>query len=142
MPKAKMFQGKDVIDAKLPLKMSVRPHDIKSAKRRDPLSCAIARCAIRDKHVISARIGQKYALIEYSSHFERYVVNSQASRAIKEFDKSGTFIEGEYHLLPVPESMQLTGKSKHSKTTPPHTGGLATTRRKPTRNIFKAKECL
>ncbi len=144
MPTAKMYQGKEVHDAKLPLKMSVRPHDIKSAKRKDPLACAIARCAIRDKHVISARIGQKFALIEYSSHFERYKVNHPASKAIREFDKSGTFIEGEYHLLPISPSSVLTGKT-HSPRSPnekPHSGGISTIKRKATRNIYKAKECI
>lgn len=138
MPTAKMYHGKKVIDAHLPLKMHVKPDDIRSAKRRDPAMCAIARCAIRDRHVISARIGQRIALIEYSSHFERYKVNSKSSDAIREFDKSGTFVEGEYDLIPIPKSLQRTGKA-HS---PVGGNGNSLIKKRATRNIFKAKECL
>ena len=138
--KAKMYHGKKVIDAHLTLRLNVKPDDIRSAKRKDPASCAIARCAIRDKHVISARIGQRIALIEYSSHFERYKVNKPSSEAIRSFDKTGAFVEGEYDLVPIPKSLKSSGKA-HSKPCG-KTSGKGTIKRMATRNIYKAKECI
>ncbi len=139
--KAKMYHGKKVIDAHLPITMTVKEDDIRGAKRKDPAACAIARCAIRDKHVISARIGQRIALIEYSSHFERYAVSKGASNAIREFDKNGTFSDGQYYLKPIPQSLKLTGKA-HSRGWDTGKSGIATIKRKATRNIYKSKECL
>ncbi len=139
MSTAKMYHGKKVIDAHLPITMTVKEDDVKGAKRKDPAQCAIARCAIRDKHVISARIGQRIALIEYGSHFERYKVSRGASNAIREFDKNGTFADGQYYLIPIPKSLSLTGKA-HSL----GRGGNepSVIKCKATRNIYKAKECI
>lgn len=140
MSKPMMFKNKRVVDAKSPLALEVKPEDIVSSKRKDPANCALARCVIRKKHVISARIGQKFALIEYSSHFERYRVNSPASRAVRDFDKNGTFVAGTYQLMPISASEKLTGKG-HPRCRKSGPAGVAVHRRRATRNIFKSKEC-
>ncbi len=138
MPTAKMYHGKKVIDAHLPITMTVKEDDIRGAKRKDPAACAIARCVIRDKHVISARIGQRIALIEYSSHYERYAVSKGASSAIREFDKNGTFADGQYYLIPISKCLKQTGKA-HS---PVGGNGNSVIKKRATRNIYKAKECI
>lgn len=139
MPEAKKLQGKRIVDAKHPLTIQVKEQDIRSSKRANPGECAIAKTMMRDKHVLSARVGTKYALIEFQSHFERYQINAAARRAVKDFDTNATFQVGEYQLLPVSNSNRLTGKG-HAKTSGVSKNKTPLARRPPTRSIFRAKQ--
>lgn len=143
----KKFQGKRIVDAKHPLTITVNEADIRKSKRANPGECAIAKCLIRDKHVMSARVGAMYTLIEFTSHFERYKTDSAAKQSVADFDNDGTFAEGDYKLLPIPPSRRLTGvahtpvKGGHRE---PSSGRRKTRdgiiKKHPTRNIFRAKE--
>jgi len=138
--KSKTFENKPVIDAKNRLYLQVSSDDIRTAKRKDPQCCALARCIIRDKHVLSARVGLKIVLVEYDSHFERYRTNAQAARAVKEFDDKGYFIAEDFWLLPISKSQLNTGKRKGNTGTIHKSGpsGQAHIKKKKARNIFKA----
>jgi len=122
----KMFKGKQIYDSDYPLKIHVRAGDIETARRKDPAACALARCVIRDKHVMSARIGAKFALIEYQSHYERYSVVPIA-KAISVFDKHGVFI---------------AGKDKNKRRRTSGRSGRALIKQRPTRSIYRTGEMM
>jgi hypothetical protein len=144
MPKIRSYRGKPIREAKYPLQITVGADDVKNAKRKNPEQCAIARSVMHDKHVLSARIGRKFALVEYDSHFERYHIPKSTQEGVKEFDGKGTFIAGTYKLAPVPKSMQLTGKM-HSPPAKKRKSGISKNkdsiiRRPANRNIFRAAQ--
>ncbi len=138
MPReAKMLHGKRIMEAKLPMHLSVRENDVKNAKRGNPQLCVLARAAMHDKHVLSARIGKQYALIEFKSHFQRYRIDTVSKKMVQDFDETGIFIQGDYNLGPVPTYAKLTGV-KHSKVS--GKSGIHLKSRRTVRNIYRAAE--
>ena len=134
MRQARTLNGKPVYEAKRKLTLYVKADDVKSARRKDPKACAIARCVVREKIVESARIGTRVALIEYKSHFERYKVPMSTGKDIKRFDEEGSFVVGKYDLLPPASYEKVTGKA-HDRGRP---SGKHVSRLRPTRSIYKA----
>lgn len=113
-PQPRMYHYKPVIEATHAQGLVVREQDVKHARRKDPEQCVIARSAVRNLPILSARIGRRIAFLEYPTHYERYSVSAMTRVLTDDFDENGFFTLGKYYLLPPTKAQKLTGK-RHSK---------------------------
>lgn len=92
--------GKELFDATESMDIRVTRRDLKKAKTKDPMSCALAQGCLHDKHVLSARIGVKIALIEMDDRVIRFSVTPEDAKKIRAFDNANYFQPGTYTLHP------------------------------------------
>lgn len=133
----KMLYGKPVLNAEKPFTIRVSARDIKTADKKAPTTCALARGAMHESRVISSRIGQRIALIEFRDRVERYKITPEDSKRIMAFDRAGYFQPGEYTLTPpsdVPHAHPKKSKKHYKKHSGP-SGGVV--RKKPIRHMMR-----
>lgn len=82
------INGKRVIDAKKPLKITVSPQDANAGRTKDPAKCAAARAIIRTiSDAKSARVHLGRTYIEYPDHWVRYKTPPSLKIEIVSFDR-------------------------------------------------------
>lgn len=123
------INGKKVVDASGPLKITITPRDAALGKTKDPGGCAAARAIIRgykDEGAKAARVHIGRTYIEYVDKWVRYKTPDALRTEIVSFDR-GTqpkFMAGEYKLLRMSPCDRLEAKR-------PKVGGPKETRHKP-----------
>jgi hypothetical protein len=99
----KKIDGLTVSNAAMPIRLNVTAADIKKGAPKNPNSCAIALAAVRQiKGATAARVHLSCVYVMIRGEWRRYRTPEYATREIVAFDRGGTFIPGEYDLLPVP----------------------------------------
>jgi hypothetical protein len=98
------INGKKVVDASGPLKITITPRDAALGKTKDPGGCAAARAIIRgyrDEGAKAARVHLGRTYVEFDDKWVRYKTPAPLKAEIVSFDR-GTkpeFMAGEYKLL-------------------------------------------
>lgn len=119
----KSIDGLPVINAKRPVKLTVTEKDCKGGNPKNPDSCAIARCMMREFHASEVRVHLSRAYVKTTpDKWVRYITTKPLRTEIVAFDRGGTFAPGEYHLSAITPSKQVR---KHKKTKKPGTGTRA-----------------
>ncbi len=95
------INGKKVIDATKPLRISISESDAKLGKTRDPGGCAAARAIIRtiaDAKAARVHLGRTY--IEHPTHWTRYMTPPTLKLEIVSFDRGAKaeYSAGDYIL--------------------------------------------
>lgn len=80
--------------------------DIRSAKKKDPLACAIHNAACRIFNIPNCAIGGRWAYIPQRDERGNFFIAKMQStaatqRAIAEFDRSGKMPEGGFRFIPL-----------------------------------------
>jgi hypothetical protein len=100
------IQGKEVINAQLPLHIQVKKEDIQSAIKKDPNCCPIAQACLRQKGVRAAKVYLSVTYILKGRKWYRYQTTRPMRDEIISYDRYGQFQEDYYTLNPVPPSKQ------------------------------------
>ena len=127
------INGLKVVDATRPLRIHVSPQDTKGAKKKDPLSCVVARTCTREiKGCTEARVHLGRTYVKIRDQYVRYKTPSSIRSELIAFDRGAGFEAGEYTLTPCPPTAALgcgygsergRNKPKHQqkKRVSPHT---------------------
>ncbi len=96
------INGKKVVDATRPMKISISKQDAKLGKTKDPGSCAAARAIIRsvvDAKAARVHLGRTY--IEYPDKWVRYRTPVALKLEIVSFDRGAecSYTKGDFTLL-------------------------------------------
>lgn len=94
-----------VIDSKKPLIIAVTAQDCKTAKKKAPDDCAMAKACRREFD--GAIISTSVAYIVFGETALRFMVPQSVSREIVSFDRHADFRAGEYYLKPPGKSQKL-----------------------------------
>lgn len=99
----------EVIDAAKPLILHINEDDIAKAGKRDPANCAAAQACLRQLGVAAAlvHLGRTYVLLK--KKWRRYRTPDDLRIEIISFDRGGSFITGDYKLVPVSPSHRGLG---------------------------------
>lgn len=114
-----------VRDSGRPLTLNVTKTDISRGKRKDPLGCAGAQCAMRQEHADAAVIRAGIAYVIKGAKATRYVVGPTVRQQLVLFDRAGRFDPGEYTLGAVPQSQKLGAWRPASSAVKGNGGGKA-----------------
>lgn len=109
------INGTRVVDSKRTLLLHVLPKDVKSAKTKDPGSCAAAAACLRQFNAEAARVHIGRTYIKLKKRWLRFMTPRSLRSEIIAFDRGGSFEPGTYRLNPVPETQRL-GVQKGTKT--------------------------
>lgn len=95
-------------------------HDIKTANKGDPLSCALHNTACRVFGVPNCAIGGRWAYIPQRDHkgkhyIARMAANRETQKALALFDKTGEMPEGGFIFRPISESQKYAKKRAYMK---------------------------
>lgn len=123
-PKSRKIDGLPVVDATVDTIITIKPADIKGAKRKDAGHCAAARAIVRQEHVTEARVHLSRALIKRKTKWERYQTPSVLRTQLALYDKAGIFDAGEYPLK-APAASQRLGYKGGQKRSPHKATGKA-----------------
>lgn len=110
------INGKKVVDAKKPLKITITARDANGASRRDPGNCAAARAIVRgyrEEGATGARVHLGRTYIEYDDKWVRYNTPRSLKTEIVSFDRKTNpeYSCGEYNLAPPSPSERIGVKS-------------------------------
>jgi hypothetical protein len=125
------INGKRVVDASGPLKITITQRDATLGKTKDPGGCAAARAIVRgyrDDGAKAARVHIGRTYVEYDDKWVRYKTPDPLKAEIVSFDR-GTkpeFMVGEYKLLRMAPCERLGARPSSTKV-----GGPKETRHKP-----------
>lgn len=114
------INGKKVVDAPGPLKITITPRDAALGRTKDPGGCAAARAIVRgykDEGAKAARVHIGRTYIEYDDKWVRYKTPDALRTEIVSFDR-GTqpeFMAGEYKLLRMPPCDRLRARPPETK---------------------------
>lgn len=98
----KRIDGLTVSNAAVPIRLNVTAADIKKGAPKNPNACAIALAAVRQiKGATAAKVHLSCVFVMIRGEWWRYRTPEYATREIIAFDRGGTFIPGEYDLLPM-----------------------------------------
>lgn len=137
---SRSLAGKPISDAKIPIDIYVSKKDGAKGKKRNPMSCAIARSMLNKEHVVSVRIGAKIALVEYKDRVIRYGLDNDDSDKIRLFDRTKYFKPGRVHLIP-PKTKLGVDTVKHQKKKNAHSGPSGGVKRRPAlRHVWRVQE--
>lgn len=143
---ATSLNKKPISDAVSPLVFSVTRRDVNKGKTQDPMSCAIAQGLNCKKDVVSVRIGQRVALVEYKDRVVRYEIDKEDTRKIAAFDAARYFQPGQYTLkIPTKKILGVHTVNHRKKTKSragQNTGGTHASRRKPIRHAWRVAEAV
>src|SRR3974390_949141 len=117
-------------DAKLSLRVRVRPQDLKDAVCKDRQRCAIAQSILRQTRADWVDVGTGVVLIKKGRQAMRFVLDSVAQDQVRYFDTHRTFAPCNVVLRPPSISKQL-GYRRGERSATKSGGHLK--RRKPTR---------
>jgi hypothetical protein len=127
---SKRIDGLDVHNASTAIRLNVTAADIKKGAPKNPNACAIALAAVRQiKGATAAKVHLSCVYVMIRGEWRRYRTPEYATREIVAFDRGGTFIPGEYDLLPISTASlvrrvdRIRGKAaspKRTKSRPRH----------------------
>lgn len=125
------INGKKVVDASGPLKITITPRDAALGKNKDPGACAAARAIVRgykDEGAKAARVHIGRTYVEYDDKWVRYKTPDALKTEIVSFDRGAKpeFVAGEYKLLRMNPCDRLGARPPEKKI-----GGPKETRHKP-----------
>ncbi len=110
------IDGKPIINAKKPIKLTINNNDINKADVKKPDDCAVARACRRELHVKEVRVHLGCVYLRYNEGNWvrlRYMTPRSLRAEIIAFDRGGKFEPGEYQLNAIPPSRK-TGKAQGS----------------------------
>lgn len=108
-------QVNKVVDATKSLLVTVKKQDTKSARRKDPKNCALAKACLRDKKVDGAIINIGFSYLIKGDIATRYKTSVGVGREITSFDRHADFASGiNYRLSKVAPGCRL-GRSRTLK---------------------------
>lgn len=113
------INGKKVVDATKPLRITINERDAALGKTKDPGGCAAARAIIRgyrSEGAKGARVHLGRTYVEYEDRYVRYVTPRNLKTEIVSFDR-GTrpeFMQGNYTLERIPPCQRVGHKSSGS----------------------------
>lgn len=102
--------GIPVLDAVLPVKITVTDEDVLRAKRADSKHCALARAAIRIPRVLAAYFFRSCAFLEFEDKVLRFALPPSVQKEIVSFDRARVFASGVYQISP-PAPTNRAGQS-------------------------------
>lgn len=115
-----------VIDSNKSVTVSVNKSDVKSGRRNEPGSCALAKACIREFHADGALINIGFSYVIRGKTAFRFKTSNTVAREIVSFDRHSDFATGkDYRLQKVSPSNRLgchsgpSGPKKGHKTTQP-----------------------
>jgi hypothetical protein len=114
------INGKKVIDASEPLKITITPRDAALGKTKDPGACAAARAIVRgyrDDGAKAARVHLGRTYVEFGDKWVRYQTPDTLRAEIISFDRGATpeFMAGDYKLLRPAPSGRLGARPPETK---------------------------
>ena len=94
--------------------------DIKTAKKGEPMACALHNAACRVFDIPNCAIGGRWAYIpQRDAKGKMYIARMQATQetqqAIKVFDRTGKMPEGGFRFIPIAETHKFAAKRKYMK---------------------------
>ena len=103
------MDGLPVLDAKKPLRLEVMREDIRSANKKAPNSCAVAKACTRAMGVkgVKVHLSRLYINTDDKS-WTRYLVSGAMRSEIIAYDRGGKFMPGVYNLM-VPSKCKRLG---------------------------------
>lgn len=129
--KIRAIDGKPVIDAKRPIKLTVNKNDVDRADVKEPADCAVARACRRELHAKEVRVHLSRVYIRSNEgNWVRYMTPKAMRSEIIAFDRGGTFSPGEFQLAAPPPNKTL-GKRRGSAKPQSKKGVSGKKRRKP-----------
>lgn len=97
------LNGKPVVDAGMPLVLTIERGDIRGAKAGSPEKCGAARAIVRQEAgAIAAHVFRAVTYVEYNDRVERFATPARLRQETISFDRGAPdkFLEGDYRLLP------------------------------------------
>jgi hypothetical protein len=104
------YNNKPVIDAAAPMNILISKADVVGAKAGNPEQCAAARAINREQpSIVAAHVYRSRVFVEYRDRVVRFLTPARLRQETISFDRGtpGSFIEGEYTILPPYESAKL-----------------------------------
>jgi hypothetical protein len=115
------IDGMPVIDAKKPLKLEVSRDDVKTASKKLPNACAVAKACYRELHAKEVRVHLSRVYVRTNNAFwTRYVTPKSMRTEIIAFDRGGKFVPGVFHMAAPQPSKRLGPKDNGGKSTKPN----------------------
>jgi hypothetical protein len=111
--------GLPIVDAKRPIRVLVRPIDVKRGAKLEPQSCAFALALKRQTHCVEARVFRSVTYVTHKTRIVRYKTPEAAARELIAFDRGGSFEPAEYTFSPFGKSLLLVGSGGKPKPTGP-----------------------
>jgi len=118
------INGKKVVDATKPIRLTITAQDVKNGRTKDPGSCAAAKALIRTQpHCTKARVHLGCIYVEQPTKWVRYRTPSSIRTELVSFDRGAEFQAGDYTISPptLYERTHHRSGSETSRTTPKHT---------------------
>lgn len=107
------INGKKVVDATKPAKITITPKDIAKGDNKNPSGCAAAVAAMHSvENCISARVHVGRVYIEQEKRWVRYNTSDALRTEIITFDRCGQFAPGEYTLRPLSANETSEGRAR------------------------------
>jgi hypothetical protein len=107
------INGKRVVDATKPIKITITPKDISKGDNKNPSGCAAAQAAMHSvPDCISARVHIGRVYIEQEKRWVRYNTSDALRTEIVAFDRGGQFEPGEYTLRPISANETQEGRAR------------------------------
>jgi hypothetical protein len=107
------INGKKVVDATKPAKITITPKDIAKGDNKNPSGCAAAVAAMHSvENCISARVHVGRVYIEQKKRWVRYNTSDALRTEIITFDRCGQFAPGEYTLRPLSANETSEGRAR------------------------------
>ena len=107
------INGKRVVDATKPAKITITPKDIAKGDNKNPSGCAAAVAAQHSiENCISARVHVGPVYIEQAKQWVRYNTSDALRTEIIAFDRGGKFEPGEYTLRPISANETTEGRAR------------------------------
>jgi hypothetical protein len=92
--------GIPVIEARVPVHITVTPRDVASAMKKSSKQCPLARASARLPEVQAGHFFRTTAYLEYRDKMVRYSLPTSIQKEIVSFDRARMFAPGAYQLSP------------------------------------------
>ena len=106
---------KFVVDADEAVDIKVCKADVSSAKKLDPIDCALAKAAKRELKADAAIIGISTSYLIKGDKAVRFATPASVQREIVSFDRHSDFTVGEYYLTPKSPANRLSSGNTPSR---------------------------
>ena len=92
--------GIPVVEARIPVRLTVTSRDVASATKKSSKQCALARASVRLPDVRAGYFFRTTAYLEYRDKMVRYALPTSVQKEIVSFDRARMFAPGAYQLSP------------------------------------------
>jgi predicted DNA-binding transcriptional regulator AlpA len=107
--------GIPVIEARVPVRVTVTNQDVVSATKKSSKQCALARASARLPEVKAGYFFRTTAYLEYRDKMIRYSLPTSVQKEIVSFDRARLFAPGTYQLSPTSTATsQIKALAKNS----------------------------